>query len=221
MLLMTKFDVFREKITDTDLICCFHDYSGGCVYQTAVQFVTQKFLNVRKKSRSRRSDSGSGVGGSSGLSLPLASMSSNHLLLDHHHHHHHHHSYDYDDGSDGGANDIFPIYTSSTDDVDDLVTNIGGALKNILYLQKMEKQRQAAAMERKRLEQMAQKRRSFGLPRRSSMSGPLQNLARQEDVFKHVSNVSSADTLLHSPRVTVLAVLGPRHPARSLNDCPF
>jgi hypothetical protein len=129
MLVMTKFEVFREKINDTDLICCFHDYNGGCVYQSAVQFVTQKFLNVRK----RRDLSAEILGAQN------------------------------DDEDSSG---IFPIYTSSGDDIEVLMNNIGGTLKNILYLQRVERQKQAKLMmEKKRQDES--KRRSFGLRRRS------------------------------------------------------
>ncbi len=48
ILLFTKYDLFQEKIEETDLICCFEDYLGGAVEESAVSFLTQKFYSCRK-----------------------------------------------------------------------------------------------------------------------------------------------------------------------------
>jgi hypothetical protein len=30
------------------MICCFEDYLGGCIFETALSFVSNKFFEVRK-----------------------------------------------------------------------------------------------------------------------------------------------------------------------------
>lgn len=48
ILLFSKYEEFEEKTKDTDLICCFQDYLGGCVFESALRFINQKFFDVRK-----------------------------------------------------------------------------------------------------------------------------------------------------------------------------
>jgi len=48
ILLLNKKDVFEEKIKKQDLNVCFSDYKGGKNYESAVEFVKQKFLEKNK-----------------------------------------------------------------------------------------------------------------------------------------------------------------------------
>jgi hypothetical protein len=139
MLLMTNFDEFREKINDTDLICCFHDYNGGCVYQSAVQFCTQKFLNVRKKKKFEFSS--------------LVNVDEQSHIVE-------------EDPSSG----IYPIYTSRDDSVEELVNNIGGTLKNIMYMQRVEAQKKRRSESSQKTEKRLSNGNRSGSFRRGSMT---------------------------------------------------
>jgi hypothetical protein len=48
LLLLNKDDIFRERIRVRDLSCCFPDYTGGKDYDSAGEFIKQKFLAVNK-----------------------------------------------------------------------------------------------------------------------------------------------------------------------------
>src|SRR3989338_3592099 len=50
VLLLTKWETFREKINNTALTFCFEDYDGDHhSYQHALKFLIQKFNHVRDK----------------------------------------------------------------------------------------------------------------------------------------------------------------------------
>ena len=52
ILFLNKADIFRKKIVDTDLKVCFPDYSLGCDYNKATQWLTEKFKSLsRNKSK--------------------------------------------------------------------------------------------------------------------------------------------------------------------------
>jgi len=42
---LNKTDLFREKITRSDLRACFPEYTGGPEYQKALKFITDKFIS--------------------------------------------------------------------------------------------------------------------------------------------------------------------------------
>lgn len=44
ILFLTKRDIFEEKIKHSDLNICFEDYTGGCNYQNASEFIKKRFL---------------------------------------------------------------------------------------------------------------------------------------------------------------------------------
>lgn len=44
ILFFNKSDLFKEKIKTVDLKCCFEDYTGGCDYNNALNFIKDKFL---------------------------------------------------------------------------------------------------------------------------------------------------------------------------------
>jgi len=48
ILFLNKLDLFEEKITKIDLKICFSDYEGGPNKETALQFITAKFMNLNK-----------------------------------------------------------------------------------------------------------------------------------------------------------------------------
>eukprot|EP01027_Heterolobosea_sp_BB2_P018960 GEZU01026644.1.p1 GENE.GEZU01026644.1~~GEZU01026644.1.p1 ORF type:complete len:136 (+),score=25.90 GEZU01026644.1:302-709(+) len=51
VLIFTKDDIFRNKIKETDLSCCFPDYTGGCDYQAAFSYIVKRFTDIYKKYR--------------------------------------------------------------------------------------------------------------------------------------------------------------------------
>lgn len=51
LLFFTGYEEFEKKSKDTDLICCFEDYSGGCQFETALKFISKKFFDVRKEKK--------------------------------------------------------------------------------------------------------------------------------------------------------------------------
>jgi len=48
ILFLNKTDLFKEKIGKIDLKYCFPEYDGGCNYEHATSFITQKFLELNK-----------------------------------------------------------------------------------------------------------------------------------------------------------------------------
>jgi len=49
ILFLNKSDLFQEKIAKKDLKCCFPDYSGGCDFLNATQYIEQKFVELNKQ----------------------------------------------------------------------------------------------------------------------------------------------------------------------------
>mmetsp|Transcript_15464 Transcript_15464/g.23182 ORF Transcript_15464/g.23182 Transcript_15464/m.23182 type:complete len:350 (+) Transcript_15464:38-1087(+) len=49
ILFLNKSDIFQEKIVHKDLKCCFPDYTGGCDFLNATQYLQEKFLAIRPK----------------------------------------------------------------------------------------------------------------------------------------------------------------------------
>jgi len=49
ILLLSKYDLFHEKIAETSLSVCFDDYDGECNYLKGLKFLLQKFNHVRDK----------------------------------------------------------------------------------------------------------------------------------------------------------------------------
>jgi len=48
ILFLNKTDLFKEKILKVNLNICFPEYDGGCNYEHATSFITQKFLELNK-----------------------------------------------------------------------------------------------------------------------------------------------------------------------------
>ncbi|KAL9642712.1 hypothetical protein ABK040_009791 [Willaertia magna] len=48
ILLLTKWDLFQEKISKTSINVCFEDYAGGCDYLQSLKFILKKFNKVRE-----------------------------------------------------------------------------------------------------------------------------------------------------------------------------
>eukprot|EP00010_Vexillifera_abyssalis_P008810 CAMPEP_0201550522 /NCGR_PEP_ID=MMETSP0173_2-20130828/6882_1 /ASSEMBLY_ACC=CAM_ASM_000268 /TAXON_ID=218659 /ORGANISM="Vexillifera sp., Strain DIVA3 564/2" /LENGTH=353 /DNA_ID=CAMNT_0047960525 /DNA_START=6 /DNA_END=1067 /DNA_ORIENTATION=- len=48
ILFLNKRDLFAKKIEHTDLKCCFPDYTGGCKYEPAINFIKAKFESLNK-----------------------------------------------------------------------------------------------------------------------------------------------------------------------------
>lgn len=48
ILLLNKADLFRQKIESIDLNVCFPEYTGGCNFEVASEYIKQKFLQVNK-----------------------------------------------------------------------------------------------------------------------------------------------------------------------------
>jgi GTPase SAR1 family protein len=48
ILFLNKSDLFREKITNTDLNVCFPDYDGGCDYDSAIKYIRKKFVSLNQ-----------------------------------------------------------------------------------------------------------------------------------------------------------------------------
>ena len=46
ILFLNKRDLFEEKIKTVDLRCCFSDYTGGCDYANALEYITNHFRDV-------------------------------------------------------------------------------------------------------------------------------------------------------------------------------
>ena len=46
LLFLNKRDIFANKIQTVNLTCCFPDYSGGLNFENAIQFLTQRFLEL-------------------------------------------------------------------------------------------------------------------------------------------------------------------------------
>jgi len=54
ILFLNKTDLFAEKIKTTDLSEVFHDYKGGCNYETALTYIKNKFMELNKDNKDRR-----------------------------------------------------------------------------------------------------------------------------------------------------------------------
>eukprot|EP01133_Synstelium_polycarpum_P011573 gene11573-13506_t len=52
ILFLNKRDLFAAKITKTNLNVCFPDYTGGCNYEEALQFIKKKLLSTNKQPKS-------------------------------------------------------------------------------------------------------------------------------------------------------------------------
>lgn len=48
ILFLNKSDLFKEKIKTVDLKVCFPDYSGGCDYAKAAQYISEKFAGLNR-----------------------------------------------------------------------------------------------------------------------------------------------------------------------------
>lgn len=48
ILFLNKADLFRQKIAHTDLKVCFPDYTAGCDYNRATQYLTEKFKSLSR-----------------------------------------------------------------------------------------------------------------------------------------------------------------------------
>lgn len=46
VLFLNKTDIFEEKIKKKDLTCCFPNYTGGCDYDKATEFIKQRYLEL-------------------------------------------------------------------------------------------------------------------------------------------------------------------------------
>mmetsp|Transcript_4882 Transcript_4882/g.7874 ORF Transcript_4882/g.7874 Transcript_4882/m.7874 type:complete len:352 (-) Transcript_4882:93-1148(-) len=44
IIFLNKMDLFAEKIKTVDLTCAFPEYTGGCDYDAAIQFIQEKFI---------------------------------------------------------------------------------------------------------------------------------------------------------------------------------
>ncbi|KAJ5079825.1 guanine nucleotide-binding protein g(o) subunit alpha [Anaeramoeba ignava] len=49
ILFLNKIDIFEKKIKKTDLSVCFPEYTGGPDFETAQEFIKQKFLGISKR----------------------------------------------------------------------------------------------------------------------------------------------------------------------------
>ena len=48
ILFLNKKDLFEEKIKTTDLNVCFPEYTGGCDFEAASQYLQNKFLSLNR-----------------------------------------------------------------------------------------------------------------------------------------------------------------------------
>jgi GTPase SAR1 family protein len=48
LLFLNKSDLFAEKIKTIDLKVCFPDYTGGCDYQKAAEYISTKFASLNR-----------------------------------------------------------------------------------------------------------------------------------------------------------------------------
>jgi GTPase SAR1 family protein len=48
ILFLNKSDLFKEKIKSVDLNVCFPDYTGGCDYTKAAQYISEKFAGLNR-----------------------------------------------------------------------------------------------------------------------------------------------------------------------------
>lgn len=51
ILFLNKIDLFKEKIERVDLSVCFPSYSGGRNYESAANFIKQRFLELNQTSK--------------------------------------------------------------------------------------------------------------------------------------------------------------------------
>ncbi|KAJ3431237.1 guanine nucleotide-binding protein g(o) subunit alpha [Anaeramoeba flamelloides] len=49
ILFLNKIDIFEKKIKHIDLNVCFEDYDGGCDYETARNYIKEKFLELNQQ----------------------------------------------------------------------------------------------------------------------------------------------------------------------------
>eukprot|EP01080_Neovahlkampfia_damariscottae_P001723 gene1723-492_t len=136
ILIFTKFDEFDTKLRDTDLICCFSDYSGGCVSESAISFLTEKFFKARKSEK---------------------------------------------------TDDIYIHFVQADTKFDEIITNIGGTLKNIEWVKKEE----ILEAERKR-------KKEEELRRQSSKTGSLKPATPTTgESPKEVEESQSIEDMIH------------------------
>jgi len=48
ILFLNNTDLFKEKIAKVDIKVCFPEYDGGCNYELAMTFITNKFIELNK-----------------------------------------------------------------------------------------------------------------------------------------------------------------------------
>ena len=48
ILFLNKSDLFKEKIKQLDMKCCFDDYTGGCNFDNGVEFLKKKFTSLNR-----------------------------------------------------------------------------------------------------------------------------------------------------------------------------
>jgi hypothetical protein len=133
ILIFTKFDEFDVKLKDTDLICCFRDYSGGCVAESAISFLTDKFFKARKSER---------------------------------------------------TDDIYIHFVQSDTTFNEIITNIGGTLKNIEWV----KQEEIESEKRKKVQQELE-RRTSKVGKKNSESKPLETPVEPEQEHQSIDNM--------------------------------
>eukprot|EP00761_Pharyngomonas_kirbyi_P009518 gb/GECH01009534.1/.p1 GENE.gb/GECH01009534.1/~~gb/GECH01009534.1/.p1 ORF type:complete len:356 (+),score=45.14 gb/GECH01009534.1/:1-1068(+) len=51
LVFFNKNDLFKEKIQHTDLAVCFPEYTGGCHYDKALQYIKDRFLSQNKNKK--------------------------------------------------------------------------------------------------------------------------------------------------------------------------
>eukprot|EP00736_Rhodelphis_marinus_P011808 Rmarinus@m.22179 len=51
ILFLNKVDLFKEKISHTDLTVCFPEYSGGCDFDKASKYITEQFKELNKNDK--------------------------------------------------------------------------------------------------------------------------------------------------------------------------
>jgi len=53
ILFLNKSDIFQDKIAKKDLKCCFPEYTGGCDFLNATQFIEQRFIDLNKDNQKK------------------------------------------------------------------------------------------------------------------------------------------------------------------------
>jgi len=54
ILFLNKSDIFKEKISVTDLNVCFADYEGGLNYEKATKYIQEKFVSLNRDTTGKR-----------------------------------------------------------------------------------------------------------------------------------------------------------------------